>query len=254
VAARILGKKIFVHESDLVPGLANRICAKLANKVLVSFPESVRFFKDQNKVVVTGNPVRCSICNGSKSKGYALTKFQKDLPTILVMGGSQGAQQINKLVRKNLKKILPIAQIIHICGEQKKGLALDGLGLSNYVQYEFVKDELPHLYAIADIVVSRAGANSLSEIIALKKPAILIPLSTQSSRGDQIQNAKLFKKHKLGFVLENNEANAENFFSKIEELIKTPKLLQEIQMNFEKLTQTDASVEIVKLIKKEFGI
>lgn len=182
-----LRRKIFViaHESDVTPGLGNRICAKFADKVLLSFEESK---KNIGKGEVIGNPVRGEILRGTAENGYKLCGFNKFKPVILVMGGSLGAMQINSLVWDGLDSLLKKYQVVHIVG---KGNLKFGLHRNGYKQFELLFDELKDVYSICDVVVSRGGANSLSEIAALGKRAVVVPLGTLSSRGDQIVNARV---------------------------------------------------------------
>jgi UDP-N-acetylglucosamine--N-acetylmuramyl-(pentapeptide) pyrophosphoryl-undecaprenol N-acetylglucosamine transferase len=248
IAAKLLGKKIIVHESDVVPGLANKICFRMADKILLSFPESAKYLdKFKEKLFVVGNPVRKEIMHGSKTQGYQLTKFNRELPIVLVMGGSQGAQKINQYIWSNLRELIPICQIIHICGSGKKGLALSGLGLKNYFQYEFVKEELAHFYAVCDLIITRAGANSIAEIMSLKKPAILIPLPKSSSRGDQIINAKIIQKKGLGLVLDQDKTDSREFLMKLKEFMNAANL-ETIGQRYQEIEQCDSLQEIVKII------
>jgi len=182
--------RIFIHESDVVPGLANKICARFADYVFVSFEESKKYFpkKILKNISVTGNPIRKTILTGEQEKGFALCKFNRFKPVILAMGGSLGAMQINNLVWDNLDEILKKYQVVHITG---KGHLKFGLKKNGYAQFELLFDELKDVYATSSIVVTRAGANSLAEIASLGKKAVIIPLGKAASRGDQIINAKV---------------------------------------------------------------
>ncbi len=251
VAGWLLRKRVILHESDVVPGLANKLCARLASDVCVSFQESVKYFKVKAPVHVVGNPVRKFVTSGRRKEGFKMTGFSRELPIVLVMGGSQGAQQVNKLVWRNLKRLLPICQVVHIAGRAKRGEELDALGLENYVQYDFVKEELPHLYAIADLIVTRAGANSLAEVAMLKKPSVLVPLGLEASRGDQIHNAKVFEKKGVSIALKSSFLDADTFFGAVEELVKYKSKLKEMRKSFEEFPENDAVDEIVELILGE---
>lgn len=182
--------KIFIHESDVVPGLANKISARFADKIFVSFNKSVKFFgkRAAGKVVVIGNPVRREIFGGSKENGLKMCGFNRFKSVILAMGGSQGALQINNLVWNNLDELLKKYQVVHIVG---KGNLNIGAKKAGYRQFELLFDELKDVYAACEIVVSRGGANSLAEISALNKKAVIVPLGEETSRGDQIKNAKI---------------------------------------------------------------
>jgi len=181
---------IIIHESDVVPGLANRISAKFADKIFVSFEESVGFFKGSagRCVTVTGNPVRREIFGGSLEAGLKMCRFNRFKTIILAMGGSQGAMQINNLIWNNLDEILKKYQVVHIVG---KGNFNIGVKKAGYKQFELLFEELKDIYACSSIVVSRGGANSLAEISALNKKAVIIPLGEETSRGDQIKNTKI---------------------------------------------------------------
>lgn len=183
----LLRRKIFIiaHESDVTPGLGTKICAKFSDKVLLSFEESKKFLE---KGEVIGNPVRGEVLRGNTENGLRLCGFNKFKPVILVMGGSLGAMQINSLVWDGLDALLKKYQVVHIVG---KGNLKFGLHKVGYKQFELLFDELRDIYSACDVVVSRGGANSLTEIAALQKKAVIIPLGTLSSRGDQLVNAKV---------------------------------------------------------------
>ena len=213
IAARWLGATVIIHESDVRPGLANRICARYADKVCVSFEETKKYLlKYARKIVYTGNPVRKSIMDGEVEKGYKFTGLDKHRPVVLVMGGSQGAQQINDLVNGGMNELLKRFQIVHIRGRGNLDI---GLHKKGYVQYEFLDEQMKDVYAISELVISRGGANSLAEIAALKKKALVIPLGTEASRGDQIENAQIFAR-KLGWGVMVGAVSAEDFVKAVE--------------------------------------
>ena len=178
-----------IHESDMSPGLANRLCIPVADKVCCNFPETISKVP-AGKAVLTGSPIRAELMQGSIEAGYKLCGFNSSKPVIMVIGGSQGAQSINEVVRESLDTLLKDFQIIHICGKEK----MDNLKLSvpGYKQFEYLKAELKDAFAMSDVVISRAGANAICELLALNKPNILIPLSA-GTRGDQILNASSFE-------------------------------------------------------------
>jgi UDP-N-acetylglucosamine--N-acetylmuramyl-(pentapeptide) pyrophosphoryl-undecaprenol N-acetylglucosamine transferase len=182
---------VIIHESDMTPGLANRISIPLASKVCVTFPETLQHLP-KHKAEYTGSPIRADIIQGNANKGKELCGFRKQLPILMIMGGSLGSQSINRAIRECLNELLPRFQIVHICGkgnidEQYKDTA-------GYQQFEYIHVGLPDILAMSDVVVSRAGSNSIFEFLALKKPMLLIPLSLQQSRGDQILNAQSFER------------------------------------------------------------
>ncbi|VYU55326.1 undecaprenyldiphospho-muramoylpentapeptide beta-N-acetylglucosaminyltransferase [Clostridium paraputrificum] len=215
IAASIKKIPVVAHESDITPGLANKLSAPFCDKLCVTFRESLSFVKD-NKGVLTGSPIRSEILSGSKLQGKQICGFKDEKEILFIMGGSLGSKVINDVIRENLDEILTKFNVIHICGKGN----LDSK-LQNYIgykQFEFVSEELPHLMKAADYIVSRAGANSIFEFLALKKPTLLIPLSRKASRGDQILNANSFKKEGYSLVLEEEEITKESFLSHLGEL------------------------------------
>jgi UDP-N-acetylglucosamine--N-acetylmuramyl-(pentapeptide) pyrophosphoryl-undecaprenol N-acetylglucosamine transferase len=182
---------VIIHESDMTPGLANRISIPFASKVCATFPETMEYLP-KKKAEHTGSPIRDDILRGQPQKGRDRCGFHANLPILLVMGGSMGSQAINRQLRESLELLLPQFQIVHICG--KGNIDNQYKDIMGYRQFEYINEELPDILAMADIVASRAGANSIFEFLALKKPMLLIPLTLQASRGDQILNARSFEK------------------------------------------------------------
>ncbi|WP_010234935.1 undecaprenyldiphospho-muramoylpentapeptide beta-N-acetylglucosaminyltransferase [Clostridium arbusti] len=216
IAAHLCKVPVIAHESDMTPGLANRLAAPYCTKVCVTFPESIENIKG-NKGVLTGTPIRKELLEGSKIEGLRLCNFQDThKPVIFIIGGSLGSKVINDTVRKAIDDILLKYNVIHICG---KGNLDNSLKNKNgYRQFEYVSDELPDFMNAADLVISRAGANVIFELLALRKPNILIPLSKKSSRGDQILNAASFKKHGYSMVIDEEDLNSELLINKLNEL------------------------------------
>ena len=171
-----------IHESDMTPGLANRLCIKSASKVCCNFPETVACLPE-GKAVLSGSPIRKELFSGSREKGLRFCGFSSDKPVLLIIGGSLGSKAINQAVRGLLPQLLKTWQIVHLCGKGNLDEALSEC--AGYKQFEYIQDELPDLFAASDIVISRAGANAICELLALKKPAILISLSAAASRGNQ---------------------------------------------------------------------
>lgn len=204
-----------IHESDMTPGLANKLSIPSATKVCCNFPETVKLLP-ADKAVLTGSPIRQELLEGNKEKARSFTGLSPDKPVILIIGGSLGAAAINDAVRSNLPEILKEFQIIHLCGRGKLDPTLNNI--SGYVQYEYIKDELKDLFALTDIVISRAGANAICELLALHKPNLLIPLSANASRGDQILNARSFERQGFSLVLEEESITSETLLSSIHEL------------------------------------
>ncbi|MBD3330685.1 undecaprenyldiphospho-muramoylpentapeptide beta-N-acetylglucosaminyltransferase [Candidatus Peregrinibacteria bacterium] len=209
---------IITHESDIVPGMANKIGFKMAKKICLSFEKSKDYIADdlKRKVIVTGTPIRKDIFKGNENEGYRFTGFDRYRPVILVMGGSRGAMQINELVRSSLDELLRHYQIVHLVGRGNIDISLHKKG---YKQFEYLNEEMKDVYAISKMVISRGGANSLSEIAALKKKALIIPLGKASSRGDQIDNAEYFCK-KFGWSVLSGEISREQFIDAIKMALK----------------------------------
>lgn len=216
IAASMKKIPVISHESDLTPGLANKLSAPFCDKLCVTFRESLNYVKD-GKGVLTGTPIRKEILCGNKLKGIELTGFKNNKEIILVIGGSLGAKSINDEIRLHLNEILKEFNIIHICGKGNLDSKMNNI--EGYKQFEYVKDELPHFLQAADYVVSRAGANVIFELLALKKPTLLIPLSKKISRGDQILNANSFEKEGYSLVLDEDEMmEKHNLIAKLKEL------------------------------------
>lgn len=217
-AAATLRIPCIIHESDMTPGLANQLCIPLAKKVCCNFPETVSSLP-KDKAVLTGSPIRAELLKGDAAAAKDFCGFKEDKPVILVIGGSLGAASINKAVREALPALLKDFHVIHICGKDKLDNML--LHTEGYVQFEYVKTELKDLFALCDVVISRAGANSICELLALKKPSLLIPLPAASSRGDQILNAKSFEAQGYSMVLDDDDLSPELLTEKITELYFT---------------------------------
>ncbi|MCL5260356.1 MAG: undecaprenyldiphospho-muramoylpentapeptide beta-N-acetylglucosaminyltransferase [Gammaproteobacteria bacterium] len=212
VAAWLNRIPVIVHESDFSVGLANKLCFPFAKKICLTFPSTVKMFRSQKKLVVTGTPIREEFFVGSAKKGLELCGFTHGKKIILVFGGSLGAKKINQIVRNLLPELLINYQIAHVCGKGKIDTTINFPG---YKQFEYLTDEFPHLMAAADLVISRAGANAIYELIALRKPNILLPLSKTSSRGDQILNAKYCAKNGYSQVIFAEDLTTESLLKKI---------------------------------------
>ena len=217
-AAASLRIPTIIHESDMTPGLANRLAIPAADKVCCSFPETMKYLPE-GKAVLTGSPIRRELLEGSRDSALSFLGWKEDdKPTLLVTGGSQGSAVINRALRQDLDQLLPEFRIIHLCG---KGNLDDTLtGKEGYIQLEYVSDELKDLYALCDLVLSRAGANSICELLALRKPNLLIPLSAASSRGDQILNADSYKRQGYSMVLKEELLTPESLLRSLQELYR----------------------------------
>ena len=191
-----------IHESDMTPGLANKLAIPSATKVCCNFPETLEHLPKE-KAVLTGSPIRQELLTGCREAALKFCNLSADKPVILIIGGSLGSVVVNDAVRAILPELLKTFQVIHLCGKGKVDESLKDL--KGYVQFEYIKEELKDLFALADIVISRAGANAICELLALHKPTLLIPLSAKASRGDQILNARSFERQGFSIVLEEEE-------------------------------------------------
>lgn len=239
--------KIVCHESDITPGLANKLAMPFATAVCTTFPEAVKHIKD-NKGICTGTPIRDMLFQGNRQKGLDMCGFSGNKPVILIMGGSQGSVRVNTFVRELLNKLLPKYDIVHLCGKGNIDKAL--LNTTGYVQYEYISDELPDIFAMADMVISRAGSNAICEFLSLKKPMLLIPLGLNASRGDQILNAKSFQKQGFAEVLDDETMTKGALYDKITEVYNNRAKYIE-NMNNSKLSNgIDSVMEIIKAATK----
>lgn len=235
-----------IHESDITPGLANKIAIRGAKKVCCNFPETLQYLP-ADKAVLTGSPIRKELFAGNKDEATAFCHFpDQSKPVILIIGGSSGSKVINETVRKVLPELLENYYVIHLCG---KGNLDDSLkGLIGYAQFEYISKELTNLFALCDLAISRAGANAICELLALHKPNILIPLSAAASRGDQILNAKSFKNQGFSYVIEEESLTGEALLSAVNEVYTNRGKYVETMKNS---GQMDSIGTIVELINKE---
>ena len=240
---------VVAHESDMSPGLANRLCFPFVNKICLTFDVAKNHFKTQDKIEVTGTPLRDQLFEGIPSKGLALCGFNMDKPCLLVIGGSMGAQAINGCIRGLLPQLLQTFQVIHICGKGKMDASFDGL--EGYKQFEYVQAELADLFACSSLVISRSGANALSEIVALHKPHVLIPLSARASRGDQIQNARYFQQLGISVVIQEESLNNQTVLQAIEEVRHDEKARVK---KMKALSSQGASKHIIQVIKEQVRV
>lgn len=190
LAAKHCHIPVIIHESDMTPGLANKLAMPSASKVCCNFPETLEYLP-QEKAVLTGSPIRQELRQGNKLAALKFCGFTANKPTLMIIGGSLGAANVNAAIRGILPELLKTFQIVHLCGKGKMDDSL--VGTEGYVQFEYIKKELADLFALSDVVVSRAGANAICELLDLRKPALLIPLGSSASRGDQILNAESFR-------------------------------------------------------------
>lgn len=243
-AAASLKIPCIIHESDMTPGLANKLCIPVATKVCCNFPETMEKIP-AGKAVLTGSPIREELTQGNKLLGLDMCGFTVNKPVIMVIGGSLGAANVNKAVREALPQLLEQFQVVHLCGKGK----LDNLYLNTpgYKQFEYIKAELKDLFAMADLVISRAGANAICELLALKKPNILIPLPAASSRGDQLLNAASFEAQGFSIVINEDDLTTHLLVNKVKELFENR---QQFARTMAESSQTDAIPEIMSLIEE----
>ena len=216
LAAKFCHVPAVIHESDITPGLANKIAIKGAKKVCCNFPETLKYLPSE-KAVLTGSPIRKELFNGNPQNALKLCNFPNhDKPVLLIIGGSLGSKIVNEAVRKILPELLDNFYVIHLCGKGNLDNSLTGT--IGYAQFEYANEELTDMFALADIAISRAGANSICELLALHKPNILIPLSAAASRGDQVLNAKSFKKQGFSYVIEEENLTESTLLDAVKEV------------------------------------
>ena len=231
-----------IHESDMTPGLANKLCIPSATKICCNFPEAMEHLPKGN-AVLTGSPIRQELFNGNPLDAIQFTGLQANKPTILVIGGSTGSVKVNEAVRECLDELLKTYQVIHLCGKGKLDIAYEHR--DGYVQYEYIKKELSSLLALADIVISRAGANAICELQALAKPNLLIPLGANASRGDQILNAESFKKQGFSYVLPEEELTKETLLNAVDQVYTHRAEYQAAMKNSQMTNSIDLIVDLI---------
>ena len=243
LAAKFCRIPAIIHESDITPGLANKLAIPGAVKVCCNFPETLNYLPKE-KAVLTGSPIRQELLKGSADAGRTYCKFpEASKSVILIIGGSSGSRAINNTVRELLPQLLPDYNVIHLCGKGNLDTSLTQT--AGYLQLEYANQELADLFALSDLVISRAGANAICELLALHKPNILIPLSANASRGDQILNANSFQAQGFSYVLEEENLSPETLRSAITHVIAE----KESYISAMKNSQTRDSIEtIVNLI------
>lgn len=246
-AAASLKIPCVIHESDMTPGLANKLCIPVAKRICCNFPETLKTLP-ASRAVLTGSPIREELLKGDKAAAYRLCGFDQSKPVLMAIGGSLGSAAINQAVREALPALLNDFQVVHICGKDK----IDNLLLNKrgYKQFEYLKGELKDVFAMADVVVSRAGANAICELLALKKPNILIPLPSGASRGDQILNARSFEAQGFSIVIDEDYLSPSLLTEKIQELYFSRQTYIDAMG---KSQQTDAISTIIDLLEEVSG-
>lgn len=247
LAAKMRHIPVIIHESDMTPGLANKIALPSATKVCCNFPETVALFPE-GKALLTGCPIRSEILSGDKEAARSLCHFDKSRPVLMIIGGSSGSLRINEKVREALPELLKKYQVLHLTG--KGNLAPELSPTPGYFQMEYADETLRDFFALADIVISRAGANAICELLALKKPNVLIPLSLEASRGDQILNAKSFATQGFSFMLEEKDITTETLVSAVDNVFQNRETYVSAMA---KSPQDDAVQKIIDLIEEVAG-
>ncbi|MCG7339625.1 undecaprenyldiphospho-muramoylpentapeptide beta-N-acetylglucosaminyltransferase [Staphylococcus sp. ACRSN] len=244
IAAKSLKIPTIIHESDLTPGLANKISLKFAKKIYTTFEDTLQYLP-KDKADFVGATVREDLKTGDKNRGYQLTHFTNNKKVLLVMGGSLGSKKLNEIIRQNLDTLQESYQVIHLTG---KGLLDQSLkDKEGYTQFEFVKDDLTDLLAITDTVISRAGSNAIYEFLTLKIPMLLIPLGLDQSRGDQIDNAKNFESKGFGRTIPEDKLTEEDLKQQLFEIEQNrDKIIEQMGVYKESFTRYDLFHKILK--------
>jgi UDP-N-acetylglucosamine--N-acetylmuramyl-(pentapeptide) pyrophosphoryl-undecaprenol N-acetylglucosamine transferase len=246
LAAKFCHIPAIIHESDITPGLANRIAIRGAKKVCCNFPETLKYLPAE-KAVLTGSPIRRELFSGNADSALSYCGFpDHSKPVLLIIGGSSGSKAINEAVRNVLPELLKQFYIIHLCG--KGNLDESKNGLAGYAQFEYASAELTDMFALADMAISRAGANSICELLALHKPNLLIPLSAAASRGDQILNAKSFAGQGFSYVLEEENLTSQSLLEAVHYVYEHR---EEYRKAMSESGQMDSIGTIIDLIETE---
>ncbi|WP_066686570.1 undecaprenyldiphospho-muramoylpentapeptide beta-N-acetylglucosaminyltransferase [Christensenella intestinihominis] len=245
-AAAKLNIPVILHESDYTPGLANRLCTKKAQKICLSF--DTRDAHD-GKGILTGSPIRGDLLTGDRAAGLEKLGFSGSKPVLLIMGGSLGAQAINDAVDAGIEELTKRYSIVHLRGKGKLNPALDDN--PDYRQFEYVEEGLNDIFAAADLALSRSGANAIFEFLALKLPALLVPLPLSASRGDQILNANYFQKRGYAKVLEQENLNRDTLLEALRDLEAHR---QELVLNMAQSTEADGTSNVLNIILESIGV
>lgn len=243
-AAHRLHIPVIIHESDITPGLANRLAIPKASYVCHNFPETAKSLPD-GKAYLTGCPIRAELFRGDSKAGLDFIGFTDNKPCLMIIGGSTGAQAINECIRESLDILTKTYNIVHLCGKGKLDETYNDV--YGYKQYEYISDELSDVFAAADVVVSRAGANAICELLALHKPNLLIPLSAKASRGDQILNAASFEAQGISRILQEEDLSVETLTDNVNYVYNNRSTYID---NMKKSAISDPVRTIVDLIKK----
>ena len=241
-AAKQLHIPVIIHESDMTPGLANKLSIPSATKICCNFPETIPYLPE-GKAVLSGSPIRQELLTGNRLSALTLCNFTAEKPVILAVGGSSGSKVLNNALRAVLPKLLKNYQVIHLCGKGNLDASLGST--TGYAQFEYAKSELRDMFALADIVISRAGANSICELLALRKPNILIPLSANASRGDQILNARSFEKQGFSYVLEEENLTSDTLLDAIKQVETNKQVYIDAMAKSKQLDSIDTVIGLI---------
>ena len=237
-----------IHESDMTPGLANKIAIPSAVKVCCNFPETMGALPKE-KAVLTGSPIRQELLSGNRIAAMDLCGFSAEKPVVLVIGGSLGSVVVNAAVREALPELLDKFQVVHLCGKGKLDPAL--AYTKGYRQFEYIKNELRDIFALADVVISRAGANAICELLALRKPNLLIPLSAKASRGDQILNARSFERQGFSMVLEEEELTKESLLDAVQNLYENRSSFMDAMRDSKQQDSIDTIIRLIEEVRRK---
>lgn len=241
LAAYLWRVPILIHQQDIVPGLANKLMANLSTKITVSYEPSLKDFSAR-KTVLTGNPIRAEFYACEPQKGRDLFSLKADLPVILILGGGTGSQALNETVENSLTGLLSFAQVLHITGRGKK----INQEAENYQQFEFLTHEMTEAMCVADIVVTRAGMSTLSELVILSKPAVIIPLPLSH----QEYNAGYFQKNNAAIVLSQPSLKPEILISAIKELVFDKNKKNNLSQNISKIMDASGAAKVAQVLLK----
>ncbi|GGA27097.1 undecaprenyldiphospho-muramoylpentapeptide beta-N-acetylglucosaminyltransferase [Psychrobacillus lasiicapitis] len=247
IAAKLANIPVVIHESDLTPGLANKIASSFAEHIFTVFEETLNYLPKE-KASSIGAIIRPDLFFGNEEVAERLTGFQAEKNTLIIMGGSQGSAKINEVIKDNIEALTSKFQIIHLCGKGNLDATLTGK--PNYIAFEYVTDELPHLLKISDYVISRAGSNSIFEFLELKKPMLLIPLSIHASRGDQVLNANFFENKGYALKLEEEHLTTKSFMDTLSDLVKYKEEIIDKQFTADSSKTPDQFTELLLTYKK----
>jgi UDP-N-acetylglucosamine--N-acetylmuramyl-(pentapeptide) pyrophosphoryl-undecaprenol N-acetylglucosamine transferase len=246
LAAKLRGVPVIIHESDYTPGLANKIAIPFAKKVLATFPETMQYLPEK-KAEYVGAVIREELFKGNREAGLKFASLTNKKPVLLIMGGSGGAKKINETVRAALPELLKYFQIIHLCGQGKVDASIEAEG---YAQFEYINEELKDIFAATDYILSRAGSNAIFEFLALRIPMLLVPLSRQASRGDQIINAKSFAEKRYARVVEEENLTEETLIKEVNQLSEMAPIMIDDMKEFKSEKSRDRVMEIISEVQK----